>query len=261
MFQNTSRVIYRRNQIVNVVCQLRFPTILAVSTRVPDAFQDAVRKEFPRYQLKRERPAPKLVSENGTVRPQPQEEILNHGFLADDGSWAINLTSSFIALSTPRYTDWETFAGKLDRVVAEFYRIYQPACFDRVGLRYINAFSREELELEGQPWSELIQPSYLGLFCEDDVREEDFLRCTQDADLKARGGCRVRIHTGPGMVKRNGMQEKKARYILDLDVLMMGKVELPHLTGALQTVHMNADNIFRGAITDTLHDAMDPREP
>lgn len=115
MFQNTSRVIYRRNQIVNVVCQLRFPTILAVSARVPDAFQDAVRKEFPRYQLKKERPAPKLVNENGAVRPQPQEEILNHGFLADDGSWAINLTSNFIALSTPRYTDWETFAGKLDR--------------------------------------------------------------------------------------------------------------------------------------------------
>lgn len=56
------------------------------------------------------------------------------------------------------------------------------------------------------------------------------------------------------------MQEKKARYILDLDVFMMGKVELPHLTGALQTVHMNADNIFRGAITDTLHDAMEPQD-
>ena len=51
MFRNVPRTIYGKNQIVNVVCQLRFPTILAISARQPDAFQDAVRQEFPRYRL------------------------------------------------------------------------------------------------------------------------------------------------------------------------------------------------------------------
>ena len=39
---------------------------------------------------------------------------------------------------------------------------------------------------------------------------------------------------------------------------MSGKVEKQHSAGALMTVHMNADRLFRGAITQTLHDAMEP---
>ena len=259
MFRNAPRTIYGKNQIVNVVCQLRFPTILAISARQPDAFQDAVRQEFPRYQLKKEQPAPKLVNQNGVVTAEKQEQVLNHTFLSVSGDWVINLTNSFIALSSPRYTDWETFAGKLDRVVAAFAQVYKPAYFERVGLRYINGFSREQLGLAGMRWNELLQPAFVGLMDEDDVREGDFLRCTQDAEFKARGGCRVKLHAGPGLVKRGGVQEKTPRFILDLDVFMLGQIQLAHLTGALQTVHMNADNVFRSAITETLHDAMEPQ--
>ena len=259
MFRNAPRTIYGKNQIVNVVCHLRFPTILAISAREPDAFQEAVRQEFPRYQRRMEQPAPKLINRNGAVVAEKQEPVLNHSFLSADGDWTINLTSGFIALSSPRYKDWETFAGKLDRVVAAFAQVYQPAWFERVGLRYVNGFSREELGLEDRRWNELLQPAFVGLMDEDDIREGDFLRATQDAEFKARGGCRVRLHAGPGLVKRGGVQEKNPRFILDLDVFMLGRVELAHLTGALQTVHNNAGSVFRSAITDVLHDAMEPR--
>ena len=40
---------------------------------------------------------------------------------------------------------------------------------------------------------------------------------------------------------------------------MAGKVQPAYLTGALQTVHLNADTIFRNAITEELHDAMEPQ--
>ena len=61
------------------------------------------------------------------------------------------------------------------------------------------------------------------------------------------------------MVRRQGVQEKTPRFILDLDVYMQGQISLAHLTGALQTVHLNADNLFRNAITNELHEAMEPR--
>lgn len=259
MFRNVPRVVYKRNQIVNVVCQLRFPTILAISARQPDEFQDAVRQEFPRYQAKKEQPAPKLVNKGGVMVPEKQEEVLNHSFGSVAGDWQINLTNHFIALSAPQYTDWETFARKLDWVLAEFSRIYQPAWFERVGLRYVNAFSKEELGLEDRRWNELLQPAFVGLLDEEDVQDGDFLRCTQDAELKGRGGCRIKLHAGPGMVRRQGMQEKTARFILDLDVFMQGQIQTAHLTGALQTVHLNADNLFRNAITEELHEALEPR--
>lgn len=59
MFQNTSRVIYRRNQIVNVVCQLRFPTILAVSARVaPTPSRTRSGRSSPATSSKRSGPRP-----------------------------------------------------------------------------------------------------------------------------------------------------------------------------------------------------------
>ena len=259
MFRSMPRVIYKNNQIVNVVCQLRFPAILSIGTKAPDDFQEAVRRDFPRYETKKELPAPKIVNRGGVISAEKQEPVTNHCFLSEDGEWQINLTDTFIALSSLSYTDWETFAGRLDRVLAEFSRIYEPAWFERVGLRYVNAFSKDELGLQERSWNELLQPAFVGLLDEADVQDGDFLRCTQDVEMKARGGCRVRIHTGPGMIRRRAVQEKTARFILDLDVYMAGKVQPAYLTGALQTVHLNADTIFRNAITEELHDAMEPQ--
>ena len=46
--------------------------------------------------------------------------------------------------------------------------------------------------------------------------------------------------------------------ILDLDVAMSGNVPVNLAAASMQTAHAHADSVFRGAITDTLHDAMEP---
>ena len=158
-----------------------------------------------------------------------------------------------------RFTTWEDFARKLDEVLAQFVAIYHPAYFERIGLRYINGFSRRALGLEGVPFRDLIQPAYLGLMAEDDVQEQSVQRVTQDVEMALAGGCRLKLHCGPGMVKRGNVEDKEVRFILDNDVFMNGKIELKHSAGALNTVHTHADRIFRGAITDQLHDAMEPQ--
>ena len=73
------------------------------------------------------------------------------------------------------------------------------------------------------------------------------------------GGCRLKLHCGPGMVKRNNVEDKEIKFILDNDIFMLGKVEMKHTTAALTTVHTHADRAFRGAITRELHDAMEPQ--
>jgi uncharacterized protein (TIGR04255 family) len=62
------------------------------------------------------------------------------------------------------------------------------------------------------------------------------------------------------MVKRGNVEEKEIRFILDNDVFMLGNIEMKHSAGALNTVHTNADRVFRGAITELLHNAMEPQE-
>ena len=109
------------------------------------------------------------------------------------------------------------------------------------------------------PFSALFQPAYLGLLGEDDVRESAFQRASQDVEMSLAGGCRLKLHVGPGLVKRSGVEDKEVKYILDQDLFMSGKVEMKHSAGALNTLHTHARRIFRGAITQQLHEAMDPQ--
>ena len=80
--------------------------------------------------------------------------------------------------------------------------------------------------------------------------------CQVDAQIQIRGGCRLKVHAAPALFNRNGKPEDDTRFILDLDLFMPGNVPINMSTGALNTLHSQAFGLFRGAITDTLFDAM-----
>lgn len=254
MFSNEARCRYHKNQLGEVICQLRFPEILTIEANVPTEFQEAIRSAYPLYSSRKETPAPKLV--NGHLEPQQPNN--NYQFVSEDGHWRVNLTSTFISLACNRYTCWEDFAKMLDLPLAAFIRLYRPAFFERVGLRYLNFISRQDLDLEGTPFRELIQSQYLGILADEEISETATGRATVDCELAIRGGCRAKIHAGPGLVKRGSVENKEIHFIFDQDLFMPGKVAVNLSAGALETLHSQADSIFRGAITDTLHDAMEP---
>lgn len=258
MFSQDVRCIYRTNQLGEVICQLRFPEILTIAANIPVQFQEAIRDGYPQYSVRKEAPAPKITGTPGNLSLENQPQTINYQFVSEDGAWRVNLTSRFISLSCSRYTRWEDFAGKLDKPLAAFIKVYKPAYFERVGLRYLNFFSRNALDLEGIPFSKLISPGYLGLLADEDVDETSAARCSLDAEVNIRGGCKAKIHAGPGLIKKNGQPDKEVKFIFDQDLYMPGKVPVNLSAGALQTLHSQAWSIFRGAITDTLHDAMEP---
>ena len=43
-FPVTKRIIYKKNPLVEVICQLRFPPILSIDTEIPARFQGAIKK-------------------------------------------------------------------------------------------------------------------------------------------------------------------------------------------------------------------------
>ena len=258
MFQDCERVQYRKAPVLETICQLRFPTILSISAREPAEFQDLIRGEFPRYSKNLEKLPPQVTNGPGGMKVKEQPDIVNYQFLSADGRWKVNLTNNFIALATPAYTTWEEFAGKLDAILAQFIAVYKPAFFERIGLRYVNAISRKDLDLEDVPFKELIEPGYLGLMADEDVDERAFLRSMQTSEVRLPGGCQLKLNCGPGMLKRGNVEDKEVKFILDIDIFMSGKIEMKHSAGALTTVHSNANRIFAGAITRTLHNAMEP---
>lgn len=261
MFSSAERKILEKNQLLEVICQLRYFDILKIDAAEPFEFQEAIRAEYPQYAKKVEQLPPQIVG----GKPVAQPPVNNHQFISADGQWKISMTKGFIALSTHRYVRWEEFAKRLDMVLAAFIRIYQPNCFTRVGLRYINAFNRKSLDLEQYSWRELIQPGYIGLMGEEDAQESAFLKNEQTVTMAMPGGAKANIKCGPGLLRRVNNRTRQTVeekvYMLDLDLFMEGNTPLSQAVPALNVVHGNAGSLFRGAISDTLFDAMQPAEP
>ncbi len=260
LFSNEERVIYDRSPLHEVICQIRFPDILTIEAKEPADFQEAIRADFPRYLLKKDQPAPKITGfVDGTPQMDRPAPITNYHFVSADNMWKLNLTRNFIALSTLRYTCWEDFAKMLDKPLAQFIKIYQPAFFQRIGLRYLNIISRKKLDLEDTPWSDLIQSPYLGPLAEEDVREQATMKSSIDFEIMLDSSCRAKVHAGPGtlkIAKPGAVQDTEPKFILDIDISMQGNIDIPMSAGSLETLHGHSTRIFRGAITQELHDAM-----
>ena len=171
-----------------------------------------------------------------------------------------------VGIELAHATNWEDFAARLDEPLGQFIKIYRPNCFDRVGLRFVNAISREQLGLTGRRWNDLLQPPYLGILDEDDVDEASVAKCSVDVERKLDTLAALKLHAGPGFVQRNirsgnqvqQVQEKEVRFIFDQDVYSIGKVKVAAVAETLNALHAHSDSVFSDAITTVLHDAMEP---
>ena len=174
MFSKESHCVYGKNQLADVICQLRFPDILSINNNVPADFQEMIRDGFPLYAKNMEVGAPKVSGIPGNLQIENTPATVNYQFTSTDGTWRINLTSGFISLACTQYANWEEFARKLDKPLAAFIQLYKPAHFERIGLRYLNFISRNDLGLSNVPFCELIQPQFLGILGEEDVHETSY---------------------------------------------------------------------------------------
>lgn len=260
LFSDHPRQHYARSALREVICQLRFPTILSIAANEPAAFQEAIRHAFPRYARKMDNPPPKTAVVNGVPQLVPSPPVVNYHFLSADSRWKLNLTSEFISLSTLSYDGWESFGGTLDLPLAQFIRLYQPAFFQRIGLRYVNLFSRRDLGLEGTPWRELFTPPYLGPLAEEDVPEERLVQSGVNFSLRLDSSCQAKVHAGPGLVKSTqpgAVQDNEVKFVLDIDLSMGGELSPMLAAGALETLHGHAAPLFEGAVTDVLREALE----
>lgn len=254
---------FARSPLTNVICQLRFSPILSIDAKEPVAFQEKIREHFPLYTVRKEQTPPRMVNVGGQVKMEPNPPMNNYCFASADGKCQLSLTKNYIAFTTSAYTGWEDFAKLFDVALAEFIRLYRPAFFEYIGLRYLNAFSRTALGLEDTPWRDLFEPAYLGPLLHEDVPERNFNKVALDTELALGGSCRARIHSGTGLVKRNvpnAQPDNEVKFLLDLDISMIGQTE-PRLAAAgMETLHRHASSIFMGAMTDTMREALDPQQ-
>jgi uncharacterized protein (TIGR04255 family) len=262
-FPEVKRVIYKKNPLDKVICQLRFPPILKIDSDIPAEFQDRLRRDFPNFS---EQTEIKIEVPEGIKMEVPLElvkkaiqssGIKNYQFSSEDGQWQVNLTRTFIALSANKYERWEQFKDKLTNPLRALIDIYAPTYFSRIGLRYVDVIRRSILGLNDLNWRELLQPYVLGILSAPIIGEN-----VQGFDNKYN----ILLSDGESKVKiimkyvepSDGIGEKC--YVIDSDFYNTNKTNFDEANGKLDYFNNRATRLIQWCITRRLHLAMEPEE-
>lgn len=254
---------YAECPLTEVVCQLRFPVILGIDKDAPAVFQELIRKDYPEYtpNIERQQQVDFVATPAGVItQPAIQQETMNHCFTSADGNWRINLTSSFLALSTNAYDTWEDFRERLWLPVAALAQCYNPAYYTRVGLRYVDVYDRVHLGLQGTPWKELLHEQILGMAATPD-NEGDIQTITQYTELKLDAHDAImRIVSNFGSRPDDPGQITQDVFVVDTDTysLLRFPPNKDGIEGCLDFMHDNSTEYGRWMVTQKLFDAMQP---
>jgi uncharacterized protein (TIGR04255 family) len=259
-FPDSPKVIYKKNTIDRVICQLRFPPLLKIDSELPATFQEHIRADFPEFR-EREELSIKIPQEirqglpAEVIRHVMPAQTKNYEFSSEDHTLKINLTRTFIALTAKEYRRRSEFRQKLEGPLQALMEIYKPAYFSRVGLRYVDVIYRKELAVESLGWKELLQPHVLGLLGSD--IHEDVQSLDVKYEVRLDDGSSV-VRIAMGLVEPKGQDEDS--FMIDMDFYSTQKMTPTSAEEKLAYFHVEASKLFRWMITDKLHNAMEPED-
>ena len=255
---SSPRVVFRRNVLANVLCQLKFPPVLSIVAKDPAGFQDRIREHYPLYSKDQGIEAPpEIQALLGRVKFAGGGEHVRHIFQNVDSSASIFLTREFLAFETTKYKQWNLFFAEVQRGAEALQQEYQPAFYSRVGLRYQDVINRSQIPgLENVPWHELISSNFIGMLGHEDIRPSITEQMTQSIiRLDELPGAFVRVVHG---LSNSADGNNQNVYTFDADFYMEGKVTPNDVQNIVNTFNVAAGNLFRWAITRRLYDALEP---
>lgn len=256
-FPESERVIYRRNPLVEVVCQLRFPPILKISHQEPVEFQDEIRSQYPLLETSKVSLPVELLN----IAQQLNVTLpldTSYNFKSEDKRWSLSITKDFISLATSSYERYEQFKERFEIALKVFEKIYSPSFYTRLGLRYQDLILRSKLEVTNKQWSELIARHIAS-----ELHDPDFSSSIQaimkSLILEIDNGSITLRH---GLVKVGSPpdSQEETAYLLDADFYTDQKIGRDeNVCNIMDQFNRTAGNLFRWSITDTLHHAMQPQ--
>ncbi|NER00424.1 MAG: TIGR04255 family protein [Cyanothece sp. SIO2G6] len=258
---DVERVIYKRNPLIEVISQLRFPQILKISNRDPVEFQDGIRRDYPILTVGRGMVTVDKGSESlpyQVFEESVEDQILNRAYLfnSEDLQWQVSLGHDFISLSTQNYQRYEEFKERFSQVLQQFETIYQPSFYSRVGLRYQDLIVRSNLEIEEVPWAELIPPHIAPELQAPEI--VDAVVASTRALVMNIGTSQVAFQHGL-VEARDANNRSESAYLLDADFFNEERIGLGnHVWDYLDKYNQAARKLFRWSISERLHLAMEP---
>lgn len=256
LFPPADRVLYARSPLTQVICQIRFPSILRIESQAPADFQDRIRGVFPVFE--------QIQGPGGQQIPPQIIQMLglqgsgtSYNFKTENDAYMVSLAGNFISLTCNKYDRWENFEANLSLAMDAFVSIYKPSFYSRIGLRYLNIIDRDALELGSTPWIELLRPELVGTLS---------MPQWEARAIEARSNIRVHMSNGEGTIfLQHGLnrvnETKNLSYVIDFDFYRENKTEVGNAAEVLGKFHERSGRAFAWCITDRLRDALGPRKP
>ena len=227
--------------------------ILSINSNDPVEFQEKIKHRFPIYKL--------TVDNQQEMEFNPNTESIflkgkktynNHNFISQDGHYKVNLTSDFIAISTNNYTKWDTLFEMFELVFDSFQKIYQSPFFERIGLRYVNAFSKEKLMLGNALWKDVLNNNYIGAlsFIPEQRVKNNNIVFEYELDEPT---TRAKINAGLGTL--NNVDKV---FIFDCDLICIKQINKEEIYVIIQKLHDNEVRIFEDFLSEALKKYMEP---
>lgn len=166
IFPERKRVLYGVNPLVDVICHISFPRILAIDNDLPVDFQSALVGNYPLLETQ-------SVRRPATDADQQPGRGLIYEFSTSDSSVSIALGAGFLGVRTSKYVKWEMFREHVVTALRTLLTTYNLSVFARITLNYVNVIDKDALGLKDKRWSELVRSSLIGPLAEPDVSDED----------------------------------------------------------------------------------------
>ena len=155
---------FGRAPLALVACQVNFEPILKLSEEETVAsFQDALREQYPTLS----RVAGLQISLGaGGLRTEPGGPS-GWAFASADQKWQIALGRDNLTIQSKESVSYEELRDRFLEALRLFVELYQPGARLRLGLRYINRLTFDDVTTI-DAWQELVRPELLGLAADPD---------------------------------------------------------------------------------------------
>ena len=261
-FPQSPRIVYKQDTLSQVICALSFPPILSIGTETPAALQEALRAEYPLYETE---PAGPQLQLEGQAPPRILEMLgqfglgqgrlpQRHRFSTEDQARSVVVGPRLLAVQDNAYHEWGVFSRFVAAARDAIERIYHPAFYTRVGLRYQDVIRKQMLKDDAQ-WTDVVKPAFLGLLGTPEFHAVQELTSMALVGLD-RPGSLVRLNHGLGIDE----ETNDSVYVIDADFYTEEKCNGSDIDGLLGYFNAEAGNLFRWAITPALHDSLGRRD-
>jgi len=259
-FPDKPRVIYGKNPLIEVSCQLRFPPILKIDVDVPANFQEAIRSDFPLYELKSQVKLPPNIPKEiaaAMARDMPIALAGNkqHNFSSSDRNWNLKLSRDGLTLVCRKYERWEAFKNHLEGPFKALIDNYQPAYFSHICLKYRDVIRRKSIGLGNSPWVELLAPWICGALSIS--TDETDVESTQTATVFSIQSNKAKVQATYGLATEEPSKDRV--FMIDAHLFTEPRTESSNAFNQLTTLNRQAGLFFRWCITDKLHAALQPQ--